>query len=379
MNTSDPMGPDAGRILLNGNAETPERFCQLAHLGAGPSRQRDPLMRRQDRVTLVMASWGRGEGHDGPLRRAFAACGRGQVTNLGVFRGLVRLLRERPVIRGLFDEHEAAWNALYEAYSEENDSLVAGLRSAWERSRKELGATSMHNLLQTGDRHRPGPLTRPVRILVEHAFAQQLKRYVEALVQADDRRSWALSELWDHFHLAAGLEFDSLWHELREGMSRVLLDSSLIALTGGDPAKLLVALRMFRLQPVLLEALRRGAHVYGSSAGAMVLGRRLVIFHDRRAPRQEFQLFDNGIGLVGGFQVFPHVNDRLQTEDPHNLAYLAARFRHRVCLGLNGGSTLGLEADQGSWRAWSAGDDDVVRFGPEGTKIRYAPGQSLPV
>jgi hypothetical protein len=336
-------------------------------------------MRRQDRVVLIMASWGQGEAHDGPLRRAFAAEGRGPVVNLGLFRAFVRVMRERPVVRSLFDEHEAAWQALYTAYSEENDALVAGLRSAWERSKAELGATSMHSLLNAGDRHRPGPLTRPVRLLVEHAYAQQLKRTVEALVQADDRRSWALSELWEHFHLAAGLGFDSLWHEQREVMSKFLLEGSLIALTGGDPAKLLIALRFFRLQPVLLEAVRRGAHVFGSSAGAMVLGRRVVIFHERRAPRQEFQLFDNGIGLVGGFQVFPHVNDRLQTDDTNNLAYLAARFRHRICLGLNAGSTLGLEADQGSWRAWSAGDADVVRFGLEGEKIRVAPGETLTV
>jgi hypothetical protein len=330
MSTSDPMGPDAGRILLNGNAESVERFCTLAHLGAGPSRQRDPALREKNQVVLINASWGRGEGGDGALRRGFAAHGRTSIKNLGLYRAFVTVLRSREVVRSLFDEHEKAWESLYAAYGDENDVLVAALRRGWERCENELGATSMHAMLHSGDRHRPGPPTRPVMLYVERAFAQRLQRQIEALVQADDRRAGVLTELWQHFHLAAGLDFDPLWLELRAEMAAALLEGSLITLTGGDPAKLLIALRFFRLEGILLEAVRRGVHIFGSSAGAMVLGRRVVVFHDRRAPRQEFQLFDNGIGLVGGFQVFPHVNDRLQTEDPNNLAYLAARFRHRA-------------------------------------------------
>jgi len=377
MTTSDPMGPDAGRILLNGNADSIERFCKLASEAAGPSRHRDADLRAQNRVALINASWGRGEANDKPLRRGFKNEGRGMVQNVGLYRAFVTVMRQRDVVRSLFDEHEAAWESLYAAYSEENDMLVASFRQAWKRCQDELGSEAIRPLLNVGDRHRPGPPTRPVRHYVEHAFAQRLQRHVEALVQADDRRSAVLFDLWRHFHLASGLDFDPLWLDLRKHIADALLSASLIALPGGDPAKLLIACRFFRLENILLEAVRRGAHVFGSSAGAMVLGRRVVIFHDRKTPRQEFELFDNGLGLVGGLQVFPHVDDRLQTGDPHNLAYLAARFRHRVCIGLNAGSTLALQAKQGGWEAWSAGDDEVVRFGPDGNKDRY--GQGAPV
>lgn len=377
MTTSDPMGSGSGRILLNGNAESAQRFCELAHQGAGPSRHRDPWHRRNDRVALIMASWGRGELHDEPFRRRFHDMGRGDVENLGLFTNFARVMREREVVRSLFGEHENAWEQLYASYCEENDVLVANLRQAWERAQREIGSPSMHGLLVASDRLRPGPPTRPVRHFVERAYASRLQRHLAALASADDRRSQVMNELWAHFHMAAGLDFDSLWHELREEMASTLLRSSLVVLTGGDPAKLLLACRFFQLQGLLLEAVRRGAHVFGSSAGAMVLGRRVVIFHDRRNPRQEFQLFDNGLGLVGGFQIFPHVDDRLQTGDPHNLAYLAARFRHRTCVGLNAGSTLGLEAREGGWHGWSAGDDDVVLFDPTGEKRRLAPGQVL--
>ena len=126
-----------------------------------------------------------------------------------------------------------------------------------------------------------------------------------------------------------------------------------------------------------MEAVRRGVHVFGSSAGAMVLGRRIIIFDDTRHPRQEFLLLDRGLGLTAGVQIFPHVDDRLHTDDPFNLAYLSARFRHRLCVGLNAGSTLALEPEQGHWRMWSGGDEALVVFGPDGDKVRVDPGETV--
>jgi hypothetical protein len=371
------MGPDAGRVLLNGNAESIERFCSLAVHAAGPSRQRDPELRAADRVVLIMASWGAGERNDQGLRRAFAALGRRAVDNPGLRTAMVDCLRQRPVVRELLDEHEHVAIQLQEAYAVENDALIQTLRDSWARARSELGTAHFRQLLGRGDRQDPGPPTRPVGHLLEHALALQVQRLVEALVRADDRHALALQELWDHFHLAAGLAFDPLWLGHRAAISDTLLKASLIALVGGDPATLLNTLRFFELDGVLLEAVRRGAHVFGSSAGAMVLGQRVIVFHDRRRPRQEFLLLGRGVGLARGVQPFPHVTDRLQVDDPFNLAYLSARFRHRLCVGLNAGSTLALQPRRGQWQVWSAGDEDLVLFGPDGEKKRAAPGQRI--
>lgn len=378
--SSDPMGTGAGRVLLNGNAETVERFCTLAHSGAGPSRHRDPLLRAQDRVLIVTTAWGRGERDDAPLRRHFAALGRGHggrfLDNLLLGVGLRTVLREREVVRALYAEHEHAWNQLFAAYSEENLSTVELFRSAWRRARDEHSAASVPDMLLLGDRL-AGPPTHPVDQLVERSLSEQMRRHVRSLIEADDRHAETLRQLWEHFHDAAGLEHDSLWHELRAELVNKLLNASLVALVGGEPIHILTALRFFRLGPVFNEALRRGTHFFGSSAGAMALGRRVVIFHELREPRTEFQLLDRGADLVRGVQIFPHVQDRVQTDDPANLAYLAARFHGRACVGLNAGSTLALEPDHGRWRAWSAGDADVVIFGRNGDKIRYAPGDGI--
>lgn len=376
MTNSDPMGPHAGKVLLNGNAETPARFVELAMKGMGPPKHRDPMIQRRGAACVITASWGKGEAGDAPLHRHLKSHGVGESHNLGLYGAFRLFLRERPVVRALYDEHDAGWHQLVGAYEEENDAMVARLRGAWESARDHLGTPSMVRLLTRKGRA-PGPKARPVRQLVEAAAATRVQRTLASLVAADERHAQDLRRLWDHFHLAAGLEYDPLWVQQRNELSDAILGSTSVLLTGGDPAVLLLSLRFFDLGKVMMEALRRGTSFFGSSAGAMVLGRRVVVFHDRRNPRQEFQMYERGLGLFQGIQVLPHVKDRVQTENEHNLAYLASRFSTRLCVGLNAGSTLALGPGSDGWQASSVGEEDVVVFGVGGEKRRYKPGEQV--
>lgn len=379
---SDPMGDAPGRILLNGNAESIERFVKLAHRTLGPSRHRDPAVREREAVLICTGAWGPTELNDAALRRGFARTGRGLrgrfVNNLGVYTAMMTFLAERDVVRTLYDEHEQVWWALFKAYTAENGATVARLRDAWQHASEKLPGVTMHELLHLGENLPPGPRTRPVSVFLKGAYAAAVGRAVQALQEADERHARTLSELWTHFHLAAGCEFDPLWQELRAGLVQRILDASCIVLPGGSPSRLLVGFRFFQLEGVLVEALRRGTSVFGTSAGAMAFGRRVVVFNDRANPREEFQLLENGLRVVEGLQIFPHCTDRVQTDDPANLAYLAARFRHRACVGLNQGSVLELTPAGGRWRARSIGEEDVVVFGPLGEKRRYGAGEEVP-
>ena len=78
------------------------------------------------------------------------------VQNVGLYRAFVTVMRQRDVVRSLFDDHESAWESLYRAYSEENDMLVASFRNAWKRCQDELGSQAIRPLLDAGDRHRHG-------------------------------------------------------------------------------------------------------------------------------------------------------------------------------------------------------------------------------
>lgn len=381
MRSSDPMGERPGKILLNGNAESIARFVGLADRCLGPSTHRDPAVRDRDEIAVCTAAWGPTELDDGALRRGLAEVGRGSggrfVGNLGIYTAMHRFLAERPVVRALYEEHEVVWHELDASYRLENDATVSRLREAWDRTRALLPDVTLHGLIARGDDLPPGPRTRPTAAILRNACAGRLRRYVEDLWEADERHGTALKQLWSHFHLAAGIEHDALWQEQRHQLSRAILGASAVVLPGGSPARLLLGFRFFSLADVLTEALRRGTSFFGSSAGAMCLGRRVVVFNDKGNPRQEFRLLENGLRLVEGLQIFPHVADRVQMDDPANLAYLAARFRHRACVGLNQGSVLELVPDDGAWAARSVGDEDTVVFGHDGTKRRFAPGDAV--
>lgn len=378
---SDPMGNTPGKVLLNGNAETLDRFVQLAHRTLGASTHRDPVTRERDQVLICTGAWGRTELNDAPVRSAFATTGRGKggehVVNLELFTSVQRYLDTRNVVKSLYDEHEALWWDLFHSYSAENASTVQQLRESWTRATEKIDDPDMYTFLTSGERLPPGPRTRPMQQFLRAALSGSLLRQVRALQEADARHAERLQELWTHFHLAAGLEFDPYWNEIRQTLVRRILKSNCIVLPGGSPSMLLIGFRFFQLGGVITEALRRGTGFFGTSAGAMVLGRRVVVFHDHREPREEFQMLENGVRLVEGFQIFPHCTDRVQTEDPANLAYLAARFHDRCCVGLNAGSVLELHPSNGRWRATSVGDEDVVVFGRTGVKHRYPPGSEI--
>jgi hypothetical protein len=380
--SSDPMGERPGKILLNGNAESIDRFATLADRCLGPSTHRDDGLRERDGVLVCTAAWGPTERNDAAVRRAFARLGRGQkgkhVENLGIYTAFQRFLAERPVVQTLYEEHEEVWRELYASYTLENDATVARIRALWERAKTVLPGVSFADLLSDKEDLPPGPRTRPTSVFLRTAYSRQLERAVADLWDADERHASGLKQLWTHFHLAAGIEFDGMWQELRQGLVQKVLDTSMVVMPGGSPSRFLIGWRFFAMEYVVTEALRRGISIFGTSAGAMCLGRRVVVFNDKGNPRQEFQILENGLRLVEGLQIFPHVTDRVQTDDPMNLAYLAARFRHRACVGLNQGSVLELVPSNGRWKGRSVGDEDVVVFGHTGEKHRFPPGSAVP-
>ena len=373
------MAHAAGRILLNGNAESVERFTRLAHLTLGESSHRNPRIREVNRILICAGAWGAGEVNDGQLRRGFEQHGRTEVENLYLYTNVRRFLEQRPLVQTLYDEHEQVWWELFDAYSEENSATVERLRRTLNRAEETFPGVDQLALLKGGDHRPPGPRSRPARVFLKSSYARQAQRALGTLREADRRHAGVLRGLWKHFHLAAGLEFDPLWQGLREELVNAVLSSSGIVLPGGSPSRLLLGLRFFRLEGVFSEALRRGTCFFGSSAGAMSLGRRVVIFNDNADPREEFQLLENGIRMIEGLQIFPHCTDRVHTSNPVNLGYLAARFSNRACVGLDQGSVLELRPSGGAWHGRSVGDEQVIFFGRSGAKMRFEPGEDVPL
>jgi cyanophycinase-like exopeptidase len=367
-----------GRIIFNGNggSELIERVGPFVRGSAGG---------RPPQVLIVTAAWGRGEYDEEPIRRALYASGvrpdvvdgfDRSVRNLCAWHVWQAFLERRPDVAAVHAEIEQVREEIRAYYLDrttfEADFLRRGARMARQRFPGfELGR------LDGLDPLRPDG-THAAAAWLASAIGRELVASITALRENDDRMTAALTEAEEQLLARTGLRHDPQWQAERARLEERILEADAVLLFGGSPLQLLGALRFFDLRPAFLETLRRGATLVGTSAGALVLCERIIVFDDRNPdPRaRHFQLLDRGLGLVGGMQVFPHCDDRIHTDDPDNLAYLARRFGDRLCAGLNRESYLLVEL--GASRATAIGrHDGVYVFRADGIKRRYDAGERI--
>ncbi|MEM9555086.1 MAG: Type 1 glutamine amidotransferase-like domain-containing protein [Acidobacteriota bacterium] len=130
----------------------------------------------------------------------------------------------------------------------------------------------------------------------------------------------------------------------RDELAQQIEGAAAIAIAGGHVAVLANRLRLFDLVPLL-----RRRPILAWSAGAMVLARRIVLFHD--SPPQGAgnpDVLDQGLGLHD-LVPLPHARHRLRLEDPARVALFARRFAPERCTPLDEGMALERHAD-GAWR-----------------------------
>ena len=107
-----------------------------------------------------------------------------------------------------------------------------------------------------------------------------------------------------------------------------------VIVTGGNLIVLMNRVRLFGLGGALA-----GKNIVGWSAGAMLLGERIVLFHDRMPQgRQDAEVIDEGLGLLGRFIVLPDAKHRLRTGNELRMSALSRRFSPTTCLLVNNGS-----------------------------------------
>ena len=90
----------------------------------------------------------------------------------------------------------------------------------------------------------------------------------------------------------------------------------------GHVAVLLNRLRIFKLEPMLAQK-----PIIAWSAGAMVLAKRIVLFHDTPPQGKGFaEVFEAGLGLYSNLIPLPHAAKRLQLDNPTRVSIFARRF-----------------------------------------------------
>ncbi|MCH9650121.1 MAG: Type 1 glutamine amidotransferase-like domain-containing protein [Deltaproteobacteria bacterium] len=148
-------------------------------------------------------------------------------------------------------------------------------------------------------------------------------------------------------------EFDEQWQESfqdaiqrdRAEIAEILSNSSALAIAGGHVAVLLNRLRLFGI-----TELRGELPIVAWSAGAMVLGKKVVLFHDR--PPQgagNAEVLETGLGLFDDVLPLPHASYRLRLEDPVRVSLFVRRFAPAACVTLDPGDQLALS--QGHWQS----------------------------
>lgn len=369
-----------GRILFNGNAggELVERIS--------PQVLR-PVAGRPPRVLLVTAAWERTEHDDGALRDALDGVGvpadvqggedRRRV-NLSAWHAWRHFLDHRPDVSAVHRELDELSGEVRRFYLQRTGFFADLVRSGVKLARQKVPGFSLGQMHHR-EPVRPGATLQPAELLAR-SLGRELLHSIEALVQNDARLLQSLTEVEEQLLARTGLRLDVEWRTTRARLEARILDADAILFFGGNPEALLAPLRFFDLRPALLEALRRGASLVATSAGALVLCERMIVFDNFSGDplHRDFCLLDRGLGLVGGMQILPHCMDRIQTDDPDNLAYLARRFSSRICAGLNAGSYLMVDMARPS--ATSVGQHDgVYVFGPDGVKTRYLQGETIPL
>lgn len=368
-----------GAVLFNGNAETVDVLVQMAAPLLLSSRHEDPQVARSRRTLLVTAAWGDGEHDEAHVKRSLNNIGLHSdyeggydqtLVNLSLLHEVRGLARTAPRLLAAWHEERRIAEMARAFYLEHNAHLISLFRRTLAVAKREDPAITVARLAGAQGHYGTGGR------LLRYTLSRELRHALDTLEANDDHLVDLLDQIEQRTFDAVGLAYDPAWRAAQERLERRILAANSIILFGGHLDLLLDALRFFRLRDVLAEALRRGTQLVAMSAGAMVLCERVIIYNDFATKRRDFQLYDRGLALVRDIQLFPHCTERIQTDDPDNLAYLARRFRHHACVGLNQRSFLLFEP--GVHKAASVGEDDCVYvFDPEGRKLSYHRGEVI--
>lgn len=389
-----------GWILFNGNIGFEPDFVARFAERITSSHHVDPGVRDSLKVLLVTAAWQTNEYDEGHLKTAFLAAGvpsrheggfEQNVQNLGLYHDFNRLRDLEPDLYARYHERQAVVIRTKEFYRRKNEAFLGLLRGQVALVRDAFPEATLARILSYDVVHHRGDLHRfDERRLLWHYCCQDLQDTMAKIVENDALMLEACRELDRYFRDRARIDENPTYLEIRDELRRRILSANSVFMAGGHMPVLINRLRFFDLDSVFREALWRGTNFYTISAGSMALCEKIIVYDDfygeeGSVRRREFEFFDTGLGLVTAVTLFPHCMDRIQTDEPDNLTYLAHRFASGPCVGLNEESYLLVESVReadGSVRDRhvSVGEHDgVYVFDRSGAKVCRACGDEVDV
>lgn len=121
-----------------------------------------------------------------------------------------------------------------------------------------------------------------------------------------------------------------------EEIATQLADCETVLITGGNVAVLMNRLNLFGMAELLSPK-----HIVAWSAGAMVLGAQVVLFHDRLPQRRrDPEFLSAGTGIIPGFVFLPDAKHRLNGSDRSRVDLLRRRLAPANGVTLDSGAVL---------------------------------------
>ncbi len=252
------------------------------------------------RIAAVTAGWEEREGEDQELSAHLA----GRTFNLGLYERAEDVYRLDPEFFRVIRVRHDRLRKIQELYR-------VRLAHQMEAARELLRRESLPGYAE----------------LIE----PEVRGAIDALRRLDDEHVQRIREVH--------VEFVQRWKPFeREHIARhrrelgALLDGcSALCIAGGHVAILLNRLRLFGVLDLLKQQ-----PIIAWSAGAMVVGERVIVFHDR--PPQgagDPEVLEVGLGAVRGIVALPHAEKRLRLDDRTRVALFARRFEPSLCVALD--------------------------------------------
>lgn len=276
------LGPQRPALTLDG-------AMQAAGLDDGP-------------VAVVTAGWQEAEGDIDPIRKVLSQ----PIHDVGLYRLSRQLFQAEP--------------ELHNRYRQRQDRLAE--QQALYRQRLRQHAIAVRRTLKASG--------TPAVIAPErrHAIAQLRALDRHHLRQVENAQLRFGSEFNVNSNRTLALATEKLHAEL-DNFPTVIL-------AGGNLPVLLNRLRLFSLDDVLSRK-----HVVAWSAGAMLLGERIVLFHERMPQGlRDAEILDRGFGLLAKTIVMPDATNRLRTGNTLRMSAMSRRFSPATCCLLNNGSSV---------------------------------------
>lgn len=291
--TVDPLheeiAPTGRRIVLLG----PQRRKPMLRDVVADLELRGPL-------ATVTAGWEERESEDEELAAHLGSTTR----NLGLYPRAEEVFREDREVRDLLNERFDRLRTLQTIY----------------RFRLAPLLTTARALLSRTDPAAPDELYGP-----------QIESAIEMVRTLDAEHLACTKRLDEEIAERIGARRRESIQRHQDQLAEILHDVGGLLIAGGHVGILLNRLRLFDV----LE-LCPGTPIVAWSAGAMVLGERIVLFHDRPAQGPgDAEIYAPGLGLYSGVVPLPHASERLELEDPARVALMARRFAPDECAVLD--------------------------------------------